>query len=111
MICLIKWAQKIKSVETICNIGLEKEKNCLLLLDTNVCNSGCRSRALFLTGDIYDADPGACYLHQLVHKEIMSMLPNYVQSIYEGYINANGLEPKYNTENFKRFLKEKGYNA
>ena len=39
------------------------------------------------------------------------MLPNYVQSIYEGYINANGLEPKYNTENFKRFLKEKGYNA
>ena len=76
-----------------------------------VCNSGCRSRALFLTGDIYDADPGACYLHQLVHKEIMSMLPNYVQSIYEGYINANGLEPKYNTENFKGFLKEKGYNA
>lgn len=76
-----------------------------------VCNSGCRSRALFLTGDIHDADPGACYLHQLVHREIMSMLPNYVQSIYEGYINPNGLEPKYNTEDFKRFLKEKGYNA
>lgn len=76
-----------------------------------VCNSGCRSRALFLTGDIHDADPGACYLHQMVHKEIMSMLPNYVQSIYEGYINPNGLEPKYNTEDFKRILKEKGYNA
>ena len=76
-----------------------------------VCNSGCRSRALFLTGDIHDADPGACYLHQLVHRKIMSMLPNYVQNIYEGYINPNGLEPKYNTEDFKRFLKEKGYNA
>lgn len=76
-----------------------------------VCNSGCRSRALFLTGDIHDADPGACYLHQMVHKEIMSMLPNYVQSIYEGYINPNGLEPKYNTEDFKKILKEKGYNA
>lgn len=76
-----------------------------------VCNSGCRSRALFLTGDIHDADPGACYLHQLVHKKIMSMLPDYVQSIYEGYINPNGLEPKYNTEDFKRILKEKGYNA
>ncbi len=76
-----------------------------------VCNSGCRSRALFLTGDIHDADPGACYLHQLVHKEIMSMLPDYVQSIYEGYINPNGLMPKYNTEDFRRILKEKGYNA
>lgn len=76
-----------------------------------VCNSGCRSRALFLTGDIHDADPGACYLHQMVHKEIMSMLPNYVQSIYEGYINPNGLEPKYNTEDFRKILKEKGYNA
>lgn len=77
-----------------------------------VCNSGCRSRALFLTGDIHDADPGAWLSwHQLVHKEIMSMLPDYVQSIYEGYINPNGLMPKYNTEDFRRILKEKGYNA
>lgn len=76
-----------------------------------VCNSGCRSRALFLTGDIRDADPGACYLHQLVHKRIMSMLPKYVQSIYEGFINPKGLNPKYSTEDLKTMLKEKGYNA
>lgn len=76
-----------------------------------VCNSGCRSRAEFLTGNILDADPGACYVHQLVHKEIMTMLPKEVFKIYEGYINPNGLEPKYNPNDFKKFLTKKGYNA
>mgnify|MGYP003322605336 CR=1 FL=1 len=76
-----------------------------------VCNSGCRSRAEFLTGDILDADPGACYLHQLVHKEIMTMLPREIFHIYEGYINSDGLEPKYDYDDFKIFLRKRGYNA
>ncbi len=76
-----------------------------------VCNSGCRSRAKFLTGDICDADPGACYLHPMVHHEIMSMLPNKVQRIYESLLLPNGLEPKYCFEDLKDFLKEKGYNV
>lgn len=76
-----------------------------------VCNSGCRSRAQFLTGDIYDADPGGCYLHPMVHREIMSMLPKKVQRIYERLLIPNGLEPKYSFEELKHFLKEKGYNV
>lgn len=76
-----------------------------------VCNSGCRSRAQFLTGNIRDADPGACYLHPMVHHEIMSMLPEKVQRIYNGLIIPDGLEPKYDLKSLTQFLKEKGYNV
>lgn len=83
-------------------------KNCKYCL---VCNSGCRSRAKFLTGNICDADPGACYLHPMVHHKIMSMLPEKVQRIYNGLIIPDGLEPKYDLESLTKFLKEKGYNV
>lgn len=76
-----------------------------------VCNSGCRSRAKFLTGNICDADPGACYLHPMVHHKVMSMLPEKVQRIYNGLIIPNGLEPKYSLMDLTEFLKEKGYNV
>lgn len=81
-------------------------KNCKYCL---VCNSGCRSRAKFLTGNITDADPSACYLHPMVHKEIMTMLPKEILNIYESYINPNGLNPKYKEEDLRKLLDEKGY--
>lgn len=76
-----------------------------------VCNSGCRARTHFLTGDMKDADPVACFLHPLVHHKVMSMLPEYVQKIYNGFILPTGLEPKYSFEDLRKFLRKKGYDA
>lgn len=74
-----------------------------------VCNSGCRSRAQFLTGDITDADPGACYLLPRIHKEIIPLLPEETQKVYNSFINPNGLKPKYNVADLKEFLQKNGY--
>lgn len=74
-----------------------------------VCNSGCRSRAIFLTGDIMDADPCACYLFPRIHKEIISMLPEETQKVYNSFLNPVGLEPKYSKNELINFLQEKGY--
>ena len=76
-----------------------------------VCNSGCRARAEFLTENIRDADPVACYVHPMVHHKIMAMLPSEIFDIYKGFILNDGLEPKYSFENLEEFLREKGYNA
>jgi len=74
-----------------------------------VCNSGCRSRVQFLTGDIKDADPVACYLYPMIQKDIIPLLPNEVQKAYNSFINPNGKEPKYSQEDLKIFLESKGY--
>lgn len=74
-----------------------------------VCNSGCRSRAQFLTGDITDADPGACYLLPRVHKEIVPLLPDEPKKVYNSFINNGGLKPKYSATELKKFLQDKGY--
>ena len=76
-----------------------------------VCNSGCRARAEFLTGDIKEADPVACYVHPMVHHKIMAMLPSEIFDIYQGFILNDGLEPKYSFENLEEYLRKKGYNA
>lgn len=85
---------------------LEHCSNCKYCL---VCNSGCRSRAIFLTGNIKDADPGACYLLPRIHKEIIPLLPEETQKVYNSFINLNALEPKYKRIDLIRALKEKGY--
>lgn len=82
-----------------------KCKYCML------CNSGCRARAHFLTGDIKEADPVACFLHPLVHHKVMSMLPDHVQEIYNGFVLTAGHEPKYSFDDLKGFLRKKGYGA
>ena len=74
-----------------------------------VCNSGCRSRAKFLTGDIKDADPGACYLLPRIHKELIVLLPEQTQKVYNSFINVDGLNPKYTKKDLIKFLKSKGY--
>lgn len=74
-----------------------------------VCNSGCRSRAQFLTGNIKDADPGACYLLPRIHQELIVLLPKQTQKVYNSFINLDGLNPKYTREDLIGFLKAKGY--
>lgn len=74
-----------------------------------VCNSGCRSKAQFLTGDIKDADPTACYIFPKIKNEIIPILPIAVQEKYNSYINYTGLEPKYGKADLLNFLKMKGY--
>lgn len=73
-----------------------------------VCNSGCRARAKFLTGSIKDADPGACYLTKMVHKEIIPLLPLNTQKAYNLCLNEKGTPPKYTITDLETFLKEKG---
>lgn len=81
-------------------------KNCKYCL---VCNSGCRSRVQFLTGNIKDADPVACYLYPMIQKDIIPLLPDEVQKAYNSFINPNGKEPKYSGKDLERFLESKGY--
>ncbi len=74
-----------------------------------VCNSGCRARAEFLTGDIKEADPGACYLLPRIHEQLIVLLPEETQKIYNSFVNKDGLNPKYKREDLIRFLRSKGY--
>ncbi len=74
-----------------------------------VCNSGCRSRAKFLTGNIKSADPGACYLIPRIHNEIITLLPEETQKVYNSFINFEGLEPQFTKSNLIDFLKLRGY--
>lgn len=74
-----------------------------------VCNSGCRSRALFMTGNINDADPCACYITSRLHKEIISILPDKTKNAYNSLVYTLGNEPKYNGNNLVVFLKKRGY--
>lgn len=83
---------------------IEKCKNCRHLLN---CKSGCRSRALFFTGDIFNPDPTACVLHSLVDKYIMPLLPIDTQKIYNLYINNNGNAPFYTSNDLVKLLDKK----
>lgn len=74
-----------------------------------VCNSGCRARAEFLTGDIKEPDPGACYLLPRIHEQLIVLLPEETQKIYNSFVNKDGLNPKYKREDLIRFLRSKGY--
>lgn len=79
-----------------------KCKYCLL------CNSGCRARVQYLTGNIKDADPVACYLYPMIQTELIPLLPIEVQKAYTSFINLNGLEPKYSEGKLRGFLEDKG---
>ena len=74
-----------------------------------VCNSGCRSRAEYLTGNIKEADPEACYLLPRIHEELIVLLPEQTQKVYNSFINVDGLNPKYTKRDLIKFLKAKGY--
>jgi len=108
---------KFNVKEAICN---QKEviENELLMKDLSycmkckyclVCNSGCRSKAMFLTGDILDADPSLCYLVPKIHNELIPLLPEETQKAYNSFINQNGMEPKYSEEILEAFLHSRGY--
>lgn len=83
---------------------LEYCKKCKYCL---ICNSGCRSRVQYLTGNIKDSDPVACYLYPMIQTELIPLLPLEVQKAYTSFINPNGLEPKYSEEKLKKFLEGK----
>ncbi|MBQ2937812.1 MAG: radical SAM protein [Clostridia bacterium] len=74
-----------------------------------VCNSGCRSRVEFLTGNIKDADPVACYLYPMIQKKLIPLLPEEVQKAYNSFINPYGKQPKYTEKDLEKFLEGKGY--
>lgn len=74
-----------------------------------VCNSGCRSRASFLTGDIKFPDPVACYIVRRIHDELIPLLPFDTQNVYNSFINLKGLEPKFNRNDLINILRNKGY--
>lgn len=93
-------------------------ENNLLMKDLNscstckfclVCNSGCRSRSKYLTCNITDADPTACYLIPRIYNEIVPLLPTNTQKVFNSYINKNGHVPKYRREDLLKLLHFKGF--
>jgi len=100
--------------ETKCEenqIKLKDIKSCSQCKYVLNCSGGCRATAKYLTGNIFDADPSACYLHPLVYKEIIKSLPQNVIDTYEQYLYVNGTEPKYNKDDYEQLIMEKGYNG
>lgn len=73
------------------------------------CSGGCRASAQYLTDNILNPDPKACYLHPLVYEYIIKSLPDNVIKTYTQYLNNDGLEPKYSKKDFEKFLIEKGF--
>lgn len=61
-----------------------------------------------MTGDITEADPGACYICKKVVEEIIPILPKNTQESYIECVNQKGLEPKYNIDDLKKMLTNKG---
>lgn len=90
------------------NLIMEELPYCSKCKYCMVCNSGCRARAKFLTGDITEADPGACYICKKVVDEIIPILPKNTQESYMECVNQKGLEPKYNIDDLKKILTSKG---
>ena len=80
--------------------------NCKYFL---VCNGGCRSKALYLTENILEADPTSCCLHKLIDEELMPVLPDNVQKWYKKFILEDKKEPKYTAKDLSLLLNNKGF--
>lgn len=85
------------------NIMLSDLKNCINCMYINTCKGGCRARAQRLTGSIEESDPVACYLHYLVHHEIMSICPDYIKNFYFNLLNEKN-DPKFTNVDLEYFL-------
>lgn len=73
------------------------------------CSTGCRARALALTGDILKPDPVGCYLAVKREKEIIPLLPSEIQDCYKYFLNQNGEEPYYTKSDLDKILETRGY--
>ncbi|MEG0409164.1 MAG: radical SAM protein [Bacilli bacterium] len=90
-------------VET--KIKLNDIKHCVECKYVLVCNSGCRSKAEFLTKSIYNPDPVFCVLLPLMYEKIIPLLPKHTQKIFNKLINGE-VEPRYTALDLKHFMEE-----
>lgn len=84
-------------------------KHCPICKYFLVCNGGCRSKALYLTEDILDADPTSCALHTLIDKDLMPTFPENVRLWYSMFINEKGAAPKYSAKDLSELLNDRGF--
>ena len=91
------------------NLKMEDLKYCSSCKYCLVCNSGCRSRANFITGDLKEPDPTACYLTSRICNEIIPILPLDVQKVYNSFIIKTANSPKYTRESLLELLHKRGY--
>ena len=74
--------------------------NCKYVL---VCNSGCRSKAQFLTGTITSPDPVACVIMPLVYSKIIPLLDEKSRKGFEKLL-LNGDEPFYSADSLYHLI-------
>lgn len=77
-------------------------KHCKYVL---VCNSGCRSKAQFLTGNIKAPDPVACVVMPLVYSKIVPLLDEKTRMGFNKLI-INGEEPLYSADDLYGFIEK-----
>lgn len=88
----------------------EKElSDCIGCKYYGLCGRGCRNNALFLTGDIRNADPIACYFSKRRYEELKHLLPKETQKCMDYFYDSKGKNPKYDLNDLIKFFKIKGY--
>ncbi|WP_226002673.1 radical SAM/SPASM domain-containing protein [Paenibacillus sp. BJ-4] len=105
----VEQAFKEKKYVTENEIPLNKIEDCLNCKYILICNSGCRARASILTGNIFSADPVACFMTTRMINELVPLYPENIQQIYNFNINETGNRPKYTAYDLDSFLKKGDY--
>lgn len=71
-----------------------------------VCNSGCRSKAQFLTGQINSPDPVACVMMPLIYSKIVPILDEKTKMTFQKLINGD-VPPMYTAADLHAFIQRK----
>lgn len=78
-------------------------KNCKYVI---VCNSGCRAKANYLTGNVTNPDPVFCVLLPLLYKKIVPVLPIEAQNSFYSYLNRKGKDPLYTSDDLSLMIEK-----
>ncbi|WP_438431432.1 radical SAM/SPASM domain-containing protein [Gorillibacterium sp. sgz500922] len=89
--------------------SLERIRPCNECKYVLLCNSGCRARAEYLTGNALGADPVGCFMIPRMIREIAPVLPGETQRILTNLIVDKGKEPIYTQRDLEVFLKDGGF--
>lgn len=100
--------QKKRTENIICMRDVKPCAECRYCL---ICNSGCRARAKYLTENIYNADPAACYMYMLIYERLVPILPDNLKEAYLYIVNRNGKSPKYSEKQLCDLFRKRGFDV
>lgn len=72
-----------------------------------ICNSGCRSKAKYLTNDINNPDPVFCVLLPLLYEKIVPIFPEDSRKNFISFLNEGGKDPLFNAKDLSLMIENK----